>query len=338
MTLKTLINEFLEYLEIERNVSLLTIRNYRHYLNRLLTFVAYYPSPTSPRRSPAAGGTEAGPSPIDFQKFTAKLSSVDVSKLNPEVIRQYRLYLSRFTDENELTLKRVTQNYHLIALRSLLKYAVKRGVKTIAAETIDLPKAESRSIKFLERDQIERLLNMPDIGSVEGLRDKAMLEMLFSTGLRVSELVSLNRDRVNLDRREFGVIGKGKRSRIVFLSSDAVLWISKYLASREDHLPPLFIRYSGKTPDPTDKTGASIRLSARSVERSVEKYVRKAKLPVKITPHGLRHSFATDLLSAGADIRAIQEMLGHKNISTTQIYTHVTNPRLREIHERFHRK
>jgi site-specific recombinase XerD len=232
----------------------------------------------------------------------------------------------------------VTQNYHLIALRSFLKYCMKRDVPVMSPEKIDLPKADSHSIKFLDRTDVDRLLNMPEISKDEGLRDKAILEVLFSTGLRVSELTSLNREQINFESREFGVIGKGRRQRVVFLSDSAADWLKRYLDKREDELPPVFIRYAGKTPDESDRTGKSIRLSPRSVQRLVEKYVKKARLPIKITPHGLRHSFATDLLSGGADLRAIQEMLGHKNVSTTQIYTHVTNPQLKKIHAQFHHK
>lgn len=320
MDLEQLIKEFLEYLEIERNVSQLTIRNYRHYLERFVHFLARTgaPSPTSPP--------------------SVKTSSVKITDINAESIRQYRLFLSRFADEKGLTLKRVTQNYHLIALRSFLKYMAKRDIVTVSPDKIDLPKAESRSIKFLEHNDVERLMNMPDMNTKEGVRDKAILEVLFSTGLRVSELVSLNRDQINLDRREFSVIGKGRRSRIVFLSERSAEWLRKYLATREDDMRPIFIRYSGKTPDEHDTTGESIRLTARSVQRGVEKYAKKAKLMVKITPHGLRHTFATDLLGNGADLRAIQELLGHKNVSTTQIYTHITNPQLKEIHDKFHSK
>jgi site-specific recombinase XerD len=217
---------------------------------------------------------------------------------------------------------------------------IKRDIDVLSPEKVDLGKADSRSIKFLEREQVERLLSMPELSSDEGMRDKAILEMLFSTGLRVSELVGLNREQINFERKEFGVIGKGRRARVVFLSDSAVSWTQRYIQTRTDNHVPLFIRYSGKKPDveALDKTGESYRLSARSVERLVEKYVKKARLPIKITPHGLRHSFATDLLSGGADLRAIQEMLGHKNVSTTQIYTHITNPQLKEIHDRFHRK
>ena len=232
----------------------------------------------------------------------------------------------------------MTQNYHLIALRSFLKYLLKRDIAVVAPEKIDLPKAESRSIKFLEREQVDRLLNMPEISDKEGLRDKAILELLFSTGLRVSELTHLNRDTINFDRKEFGVIGKGRRARVVFLSDSAAEWLKRYIDSREDDVPALFIRYSGKKPDAGQNANEAMRLTPRSVQRLVEKYVKKARLPIKITPHGLRHSFATDLLSGGADLRAIQEMLGHKNVSTTQIYTHITNPQLKEIYNKFHHK
>ncbi len=298
MDLEKLVKDFLEYLEIERNVSQLTIRNYAHYLHRFVDFLASQ-SPTRPLTTTA---------------------------ISADSIRQYRLYLSRFTDKNNLTLKRVTQNYHLIALRSFLKYCLKRDIAVVAPEKIDLPKAESRSIKFLEREQVERLLKIPG-----NLRDKAIMEVLFSTGLRVSELTKLNRDQINFDRREFGVIGKGRRARVVFLSDAAAGWVQKYLAGRSDTDTALFTRTAGKKDAPQ-------RLTPRSVQRLVEKYVKQAHLPVKITPHGLRHSFATDLLTGGADLRAIQEMLGHKNVSTTQIYTHITNPQLKEIHAKFHRK
>lgn len=318
MDLQKLLREFLEYLEIERNVSKLTIRNYKHYLERFLVFL------------------EANPSPPSGAEALAKAAVP--SSITPEIVRQYRLYLSRYADKNNMTLKRVTQNYHLIALRSFLKYMIRRDLKVLAPEQVELGKAESRSIKFLEREQIERLLNMPEISTPDGMRDKAILETLFSTGLRVSELVALNRDQINFDRKEFGVIGKGRRARVVFLSDTAVVWLQRYLKQRQETLKPLFIRYNGKTPDETDKTGDSYRLSARSIQRLVEKYVKKARLPMKITPHGLRHSFATDLLTNGADLRAIQELLGHKNVSTTQIYTHITNPQLKQIHEKFHRK
>lgn len=313
MSLETLVKQFLEYLEIERNVSQLTIRNYSHYLNRFLTYLT----------DEVAGG---------------KVDMLKPHHVTSENVRKYRLFLSRYVDDKGQELARVTQNYHLIAVRSFLKYLNKRDIDSLSADKIDLPKAESKDIKFLEREDVERLLNMPTISSEEGLRDKAIMEVLFSTGLRVSELVKLNRDQINFERREFGVIGKGRRARVVFLSDSAVQWLERYLVVRDDDYKPLFIRYSGPSPDKNDADGESRRLTARSVQRMLEKYVKKAKLPIKITPHGLRHSFATDLLSGGADLRSIQEMLGHKNIATTQIYTHVTNPQLKNVHEKFHNK
>jgi site-specific recombinase XerD len=308
MTLPESFQKFFEYLEIEKGVSKLTIRNYRHYIARFQDFLmANYPTLTTP------------------------------TAITSEIVRSYRLFLSRYVDEHQMPLKKVTQNYHLIAIRAYLKFLLKTDVDVISPDKIDLAKAESRSLKFLDRSQVERLLNMPSISEEAGLRDKAIMELLFSTGLRVSELVRLNRDSVNFQTREFGVIGKGGKVRVVFMDEAAVEWVKRYIEKREDSFNPLFIRVGGQKPDPATPD-EKMRLTTRSVQRIVEKYVKKAKLPIKITPHGLRHSFATDLLSAGADIRSIQEMLGHKNISTTQIYTHVTNPQLKEIHEKFHRK
>lgn len=308
MTLPDSVQKFFEYLEIERGSSRLTIRNYRHYMARFMDFLhTDYPKVLSP------------------------------TQITNDMIRSYRLYLSRYTDLKEMPLKKVTQNYHLIAIRAYFKFLLRTDEPVLSPEKIDLAKAESRSLKFLDRSQVERLLNMPSISDEAGLRDKAIMELLFSTGLRVSELVRLNRDSVNFETKEFGVVGKGGRVRVVFMSDASIEWVSRYLKEREDGFKPLFVRVGGQKPDP-GTPDEKMRLTARSVQRIVEKYVKKARLPVKITPHGLRHSFATDLLGNGADIRSIQEMLGHKNISTTQIYTHVTNPQLKEIHEKFHRR
>src|SRR3989338_2276899 len=215
--LPELVEKFLEYLEIERNCSRLTIRNYRHYLNRFVAFAHRY--------SP----------PLD-----------NAERITPDIIRSYRLFLSRYSDEKGMVLKRITQNYHLIALRAFLRFLIKTDVDTLNPEKVELGKAESRSLKFLNLEQVNRLLNMPEISTPQGMRDKAILELLFSTGLRVSELVKLNRDSINLDRREFGVIGKGGRSRVVFISDSAAKWTERYLADRSDDFQPLFIRYSGK--------------------------------------------------------------------------------------------
>jgi site-specific recombinase XerD len=295
---------FLEHLEVERNVSQLTIRNYGHYLRR---FVDWF--------------THQG--------------HTDLQQLDPDVMRSYRLYLARRVDDLGRMLSKKTQSYHIIALRSWLKWLTKNDVPVMHPEKIDLPKAESKSMKFLNIDQIERLLSQPVISTPGGLRDKAMLEVLFSTGLRVSELVSLNRDQVDIPRGEFGVIGKGRRPRVVFLSERAAKWLQTWLDSREDNWRPVFVRLSQRKPDLL-ADGEEMRLTTRSVQRFVDGYCRKARLAIKISPHGIRHSFATDLLFNGAGLRDVQEMLGHKNIATTQIYTHVTQPQLKKIHSQFH--
>jgi len=303
MKLSKLIVDFLEYLEIERNASQMTIRNYDHYLARFLSFA----------------------------------KNIDPEKIDLELVRKYRVYLARYVDETTgLPLKKVTQNYFLIALRAFLKYLARRDIETLSAEKIELGKQDPRPIKILDPENLERLLSAPEISTDEGLRDKALLETLFSTGLRVSELVKLNRDQINLGRAEFGVIGKGGKERVVFLSDMAVEWIERYLAKRADDWRPLFIRYSGSKK--AEKSGENMRLSVRSVERIIEKYIKKMRIPIKATPHTLRHSFATDLLINGADIRSVQEMLGHANISTTQIYTHITNKQMKDVHEAFHGK
>lgn len=298
------IEQFLEYLEIEKNSSKLTIRNYRFYLHRFSSWA------------------------LENQP------NLSLASLNSDTIRKYRKYLSDLTDGNQMTLKRVTQSYHIIALRSFLRYLIRNDIETLAPEKIDLPKGESKSLKFLEKDHLRELVNSIDVSTEKGLRDRSILELLFSTGLRVSELSKLNRDQINFKSREFGVIGKGGRARIVFLSDSASFWLTKYFEARVDEYVPVFIRYA-KSKDGTNN-GEKMRLTPRSIERIVEKYVKKSKIPVQATPHTLRHSFATDLLSNGADLRSVQEMLGHKNISTTQIYTHITNPQLKEVHKKFH--
>lgn len=295
---------FLEHLEVERNVSKLTIRNYSHYLR------------------------------IFIDWFTAEGLS-DLKQLDQELVRKYRVYLTRHSDDQGRTLSKRTQSYYIISLRSWLKWMVKNDASVIHPEKIDLPKAEAHQMQFLNSEKMQNLLSQPLLSSKTGLRDKAILEVLFSTGLRVSELVSLNRDQIDRAAREFGVIGKGRRPRVVFLSERAAYWLFKWLDSRTDHWQPVFIRFAGKVNDPATD-GEEMRLTTRSVQRLVEHYCKKAHLPIRISPHGMRHSFATDLLANGAGLRDVQEMLGHKSIATTQIYTHVTRPQLKKVHDKFH--
>jgi len=305
MSLELLITDFLEYLEIQKGCSPLTIRDYRRYLERFHNWLTENSPITKPE------------------------------DINQELIRRYRLYLAHLRTRDGIPLKRVTQGYHIVALRAFLRYLlVQRDIPTLSPDKVDLPKQGPRSIAFLNTEQVERLLNSPKISNVIGLRDKAILETLFSTGLRVSELVSLNRDQVDLERKEFGVKGKGNKLRVVFLSDTAVQWIERYLRSRQDHFKPLFIRHSGKVD--AWNNGEKMRLTARSIQNIVSKYAKRSGLPIEATPHTLRHSFATDLLINGADIRSVQEMLGHESIRTTQVYTHVTNRHLKEIHKAFH--
>ncbi len=305
MSLKEAVLQFLEYCELDKNLSQKSIRMYGYYLNF-------------------------------FQDWMTKNFGNDaenVSKVNDQHVRKFRLYLSQqYYNPFKGPLKRQSQNYFLIAIRSMLRYLLKEEVPVLSPDKIELGKTRDREIKFLSPEDLKRLFDAVNFKRLSGLRDRAILEVLFSTGLRVSELANLNRDQINLDRGEFGVIGKGGKARVVFLSKNAVDWLGRYLQKRQDDCPAVFVRYRGKKPNQPEEK----RLSPRQIQRLVEKYRRKAGITVKITPHVLRHSFATDLLMHGADLRSVQEMLGHKNIATTQIYTHVTNPRLREIHEKYH--
>ena len=300
------VEQYLEYLEVERNVSWLTIRNYRHYLTVLVEYL------------------------YSEEKLTAES---EVGVVDGEMIRRYRLMLNRKRGrEGQLSIK--TQAYYVIALRSWLKWLVRGGVKVWEPEKVEVPKFSSQNHKFLRLEYIERLLNQPKESDENGIRDRAILELLFSTGLRVSELTKLDRKQIDLKTREFGIVGKGGRARVVFLSERAVKYLEKYLRSRVDNLTPLLVRR--KKDLKVGITDKQARLSPRAIQRMVKKYVRQSKIPIDATPHTLRHSMATDLLQAGADLRSVQEMLGHKNIATTQIYTHVTNARLKEVHQKYH--
>ncbi len=294
--------DFLEYLEIEKGRSQKTIANYDHYLTRLIDFAG----------------------------------DIDVSEISPELVRKWRLWLNRLPGNANDDLKKNTQNYHLIALRSFLKFCARRDIKTMSPDKIELAKAARKQVTFLNEQELENLLNAPDVSSEQGLRDRAILELLFSSGLRVSELVSLNKTDVNLKRREFMVRGKGEKDRPIFISEAAAGWIERYLRSRQDNSIPLFIRYSGQKQ--VQQNGEHKRLTTRSVQRMVAKNALLAGITKKVTPHTMRHSFATDLLMNGADLRSVQALLGHSNIATTQIYTHVTDPHLRAVHEKFHGK
>lgn len=308
MDLHSAIDEFLEYCELDKNLSPKTIRMYSYYLRFF----------------------------EDWTHEFFKKDTVDLSTISEQTIRSFRLFLARsYKNPHKGSIKRQTQNYFLVALRSLLRYLVKNNHAVVPPEMIELGKQADRTIKFLEPQQLQDLFNAVSTQNELGMRDKAILEVLFSTGLRVSELVGLNRDQVNLKSGEFGVIGKGGKARVVFLSDRAKETLKKYLDKRSDPYRPLFIRYSGPKSS-KELTEEKRRLSVRSVQRMIEKYRKKANILFPIGPHVLRHSYATDLLSHGADLRSVQEMLGHKNIATTQIYTHVTNVRLKEIHEKFH--
>ena len=294
--------DFLEHLEVEGGRSPRTIENYKLYLERFIDFAG----------------------------------DINVAKITSETIRKYRLWLNRYKNSNtgeELLL--ITQNYHLIALRGLLTYLSQRDISSLAADKITLPKTVRKQVTFLHYDEVVRLIEQIPLDNEPGLRDRAIIELLFSSGLRVSELVSLNRDHINLARREFMVRGKGQKDRPVFVSMSAAEHVKNYLDARHDNLPALFISYSRRLAKPS-VSGEYRRLSARSIQRMVSHYARLAGITKHVSPHTMRHSFATDLLMNGADLRAVQSMLGHSNIATTQIYTHVTDQHLKDVHERFH--
>lgn len=293
--------DFLEYLEIEQNRSQKTIQNYDHYLTRLIDFAG----------------------------------EIKVSEIDQELIRKWRLWLNRLGTNVSDELQKTTQNYHLIALRSFLKFCAKRDIAALPADKIELARTTRKQVTFLTPEELERMFAEAKLDTLPGLRDRAILELLFSSGLRVSELVGLNRDHINLKRREFMVRGKGQKDRPIFISPQAATWVQQYLDKRTDTAQPLFIRYSGKKE--VDTSGNHQRLTARSVQRMVARYALLAGITKHVSPHTLRHSFATDLLMNGADLRSVQALLGHSNISTTQIYTHVTDPHLKSVHEKFHR-
>lgn len=301
--LGTLIREFLEHTEISKGRSLKTIENYKHYLERFLEFS----EATSPK------------------------------DITDDLLREYRLWLNRqesgkVDGVRKETLKKRTQNYYMIALRAFLKYLASRGVSSLSPERIELAKVAERHLDLISFEELTRLLSAPDTSTLQGLRDRAILELFFSTGLRVSELASLSRD-LDIDADEFSIRGKGEKVRVVFISPEARMAVKEYLKKRTDMEDAMFVNM---VRDPKKK--APTRLTPRSIERTVKLYATKAGISKKVTPHVIRHSFATDLLSNGADLRSVQMLLGHANIATTQIYTHVTDKALRDTHQRFHSK
>ena len=293
--------DFLEHLEVEGGRSPRTIENYKLYLERFIDFAG----------------------------------DITVDKITSELIRKYRIWLNRYKNDNDEELSLITQSYHLIALRGFLTYLSRRDISSLAADKITLPKTVRKQVTFLHYDEVVRLIEQIPLDNEPGLRDRAIIELLFSSGLRVSELVNLNRDHINLARREFMVRGKGQKDRPVFVSMSAAEHVKNYLDARSDSLPALFISYSRRPTKPS-VSGDYRRLGARSIQRMVSHYARLAGITKHVSPHTMRHSFATDLLMNGADLRAVQSMLGHSNIATTQIYTHVTDQHLKDVHERFH--
>jgi len=309
MNIKELKSQFLEHLEIELGRSQKTIENYGHYLDRFLGW--------------------------------SKIS--DPKDITDDLVRNYRVWLNRFQDENGKALKKITQNYYIIALRSFLKYLAKKDIKTLPAEKVEVGKSVRKEVEFLEAEEVEWILNAASGTDFKSLRDRAMLELLFSSGLRVSELININREKLDLKKQEFAVRGKGDKLRVVFVSDTAKRSLEKYLDKRTDIDPALFVRdskalekFKSKKVDKKDSKDKGLRLTPRSVQRMVKYYAAKAGIIKDVHPHTLRHSFATDLLINGADIRSVQEMLGHSSITTTQIYTHITNQQLREVHKAFH--
>lgn len=308
MYISDLIEDFLEHLEVEGGRSKRTAENYRLYLERFL----------------------------EIAQEVLNKDDIKPGDIDRELLRKYRLKLNRYGSENgNDDLKTITQAYHLIALRGFMKYLARREIKSLDPSLIDLPHVIRKQVTFLHFDEVEDMLDQIDLSTESGLRDRALIELLYSSGLRVSELVGLNRDSINLERREFMVRGKGSKDRPIFISQSAADRVRDYLDARTDSLPALFLNNSRNT-QAVDTSGNYRRITARSVERIVERYARMAGITKHVSPHTLRHSFATDLLMNGADLRSVQSMLGHADISTTQIYTHVTDAHLKEIHEKFH--
>ena len=304
-SLKQLKTQFLEYIEIEKGRALKTVENYDHYLTRFLEFI----------------------------------KNDNPEKINDVVVREFRLWLNRQSLKNlgkpNETLSKKTQNYYLIAIRAFLKYLAREGIKTLPAERIELAKVQERTLDLITNEELKRLLSVPNGKELKDLRDRAILELLFSTGLRVSELCSLTRD-IDLHSDELSVRGKGGKVRVVFISDTAKKILRQYLSERKDMDDALFIKIGGNVPKTLGRKGENLGVTKRTIERVVKQLAIKAGISKKVTPHVMRHMFATDLLSNGADLRSVQAILGHANIGTTQIYTHVTDKHLRDIHKKCH--
>lgn len=304
MTIDKLILEFLEYMEIEKGRALLSARNYHHYLTK-------------------------------FSQFAKKNKVENPSEIDLELVRQYRLDLNRTTGLKGQTLSKNTQNYYLIALRSFLKYLNKKDIQTLSPEKIELAKSGERQITFLKEEELDEILSKPDTKTLHGLRDKAILDLLFSTGLRISELCNLKKTDINLKKPEFSVQGKGGKNRVVFLDNQSRESLKKYLSYCNNNSEYLFLGY-GRSEQDLKKPKSGKPITPRSVQRMVKKYALEAGMTKKVTPHAIRHSFATDLLMSGADLRSVQALLGHSSVTTTQIYTHLTDKHLGEVHQAFH--
>jgi len=293
-------SDFLEYLEVEKGRSLKTIENYSLYLNRFIEFT----------------------------------DDIKVSKIDLNKISKWRQWLNRYSSDDGRTIGKATQNYHLIAMRSFLKYLARRDINSLAPEKIELATSQRPQVSFLNQEEVIQLFEAIPTDNIVGLRDRSIIELLFSTGLRVSELAALNIKDLNFKTGEFSVRGKGQKDRPVYLSESAAYVLGKYLEMRNDDFLPLFVHFRGTQSD--FNGGEYTRLTVRSIQRIVERYAHKAGIAKHVTPHTLRHSFATDLLTNGADLRSVQSLLGHSNIATTQVYTHVTDPQLKDAHKKFH--
>ncbi len=326
--------EFLEYCELDKGQSVLTIANYDRYLSKFLDWLKLRKTANpqidngliDSRQQKDQELNVCRPPSIDANNDSSALLPADIDQ---EAVREYRLYVNRLGDRNGRELKKNTQNYHLLALRAFLKYLAFRSIPSLSPEKVSIAKIGDRQITFLKSEELDMMLKAGEPKARSSLRDRTILEVLFSTGLRVSELAALSIFDLSFERGEIAILGKGKKVRIVFLSESALGWIKKYLgargADRSDD-SPLFLSNRGE------------RLTVRSIERVVEKAAKVAGITKNVSPHTLRHSFATDLLMSGADIRSVQSLLGHSSVATTQIYTHVTDQHLREVHQTFHGK